>query len=116
MISYQILSAILVLFSVALAAFCIILSRRLKKLNDLETGLGGAIAVMVHEVNRLERLIRTAKDEANQATNALTAEIRRAESERHRWQLQNQLFLHEDNVDRPRTRRRNRTRSEVVNA
>ena len=49
-----ILQAALVAAGLALAGFCLLLSRRLRKLNDLETGLGGAIAVMAAEIARLE--------------------------------------------------------------
>ena len=47
------LQAALVAAGLVLAAFCWELSRRLRKLNDLETGLGGAIAVMAAEIARL---------------------------------------------------------------
>lgn len=56
--------AVLVMASVGLAFFCLILSRRLRRLNDLETGLGGAIAVMAAEVDRLEVAMRAARDDA----------------------------------------------------
>ena len=48
----QMFQAALVAASVGLAVFCIVLARRLRRLNDLETGLGGAIAVMAAEVVR----------------------------------------------------------------
>ena len=49
-----ILQGALVVAGLAVAGFCHLLARRLRKLNDLETGLGGAIAVMAAEIARLE--------------------------------------------------------------
>lgn len=84
----QILQAALLAFSVGLALFCFVLARRLRKLNDLETGLGGAIAVMTSEIARLERAIHAAKAEATLATQGLASQIERAKEERAFWALQ----------------------------
>ncbi|MTH36551.1 hypothetical protein GL279_18350 [Paracoccus limosus] len=84
----QILQFALLSFSVGLAFFCFVLARRLRKLNDLETGLGGAIAVMTSEIGRLERAIHAAKAEALRATEGLAGEIERAKEERAFWLLQ----------------------------
>ena len=46
------LQGALVVAGLAVAGFCHLLARRLRKLNDLETGLGGAIAVMAAEIAR----------------------------------------------------------------
>ena len=51
----HVFQAALLAASLGLGAFCLTLSRRLRRLNDLETGLGGAIAVMTSEIGRLER-------------------------------------------------------------
>lgn len=83
-----ILQAALLVFSVGLAFFCFLLARRLRRLNDLETGLGGAIAVMSSEISRLERSIHAAKTEALMATQGLASEIERAKEERAFWILQ----------------------------
>ncbi len=40
-----ILQIFMIVFMIGLAGFCFALTRRLRKLNDLETGLGGAILV-----------------------------------------------------------------------
>ena len=77
--------------SVGLAGFCFLLARRLRRLNDLETGLGGAIAVMAAEVDRLERAIRAARDEATDASKALAAEIATARKERALWDLRQRI-------------------------
>ena len=83
-----ILQIVLITFMVGLAGFCFALTRRLRKLNDLETGLGGAIAVMSSEISRLEKSILLAKSEAMAATKSLSAEIERAKEERAFWVLQ----------------------------
>lgn len=85
------LQAGLIAASVALAAYCAILSRRLRRLNNLESGLGGAIAVMCAEVERLEKAIRHARDEATVASDALSREIAAARGERARWDLQQRM-------------------------
>lgn len=95
----------LILGCIAVAFYCHLLSGRLRRLNDLETGLGGAIAVMAGEVARLEHAITQARDEAKAATHGLAAEILRAEDERIRLRLGQQLSdLRSD--DRPRRLRR----------
>ena len=98
----------LLAFSVGLAFFCFLLARRLRKLNDLETGLGGAIAVMTSEIGRLERSIQAAKTEALQATHNLAEEIERAKQERAFWVLQ-QKFAETAAPGPTRLRRRRRS-------
>ncbi|MFN3527022.1 MAG: hypothetical protein ACK4YU_13090 [Paracoccus sp. (in: a-proteobacteria)] len=87
----HLLQAGLLLASVGLAVFCITLARRLRRLNDLETGLGGAIAVMAAEVDRLERAIRAARDEAMSASQGLCDEISTARKERAIWDLRQKI-------------------------
>lgn len=100
-----ILQVALCVFAGALALFCAVLSRRLRRLNDLETGLGAAIAVMTSEIERLERAIGAAKAEATAATQNLASEIERAKSERAYWALQRSMVA-DDEPRRPRLRRR----------
>ena len=86
-----ILQVALMTASVGLGLFCAILSRRLRRLNDLETGLGGAIAVMASEVDRLERAILGARDEAMAAGEALSDQIAAARKERALWELRQRI-------------------------
>lgn len=107
----------LVLASVVLATFCLVLARRLRRLNDLETGLGGAIAVMAAEVDRLEKAIRHARAEATVASEALSQEILQARSERALWDLRQRIgeaALPEPATPQPP--RRLRKRAEVSDA
>ncbi|SNR54550.1 hypothetical protein EYF88_12845 [Paracoccus sediminis] len=93
--------ATLLAASLGLGAFCMILSRRLRRLNDLETGLGGAIAVMAAEVDRLDRAIRGARAEATEAGEALSREIAAARTERALWDLRQKITLAQSPADLP---------------
>lgn len=106
----MILQAALLAAGLVLAGFCLLLSRRLKKLNDLETGLGGAIAVMAAEIARLETALAAAKAGAANATDGLAREIEKARSERAYWALQRQFL---PNSAEPRRTLRRRRASEV---
>lgn len=98
---------------VVLAGFCFQLSWRLRRLNDLETGLGGAIAVMAAEIARLEAALAKAKAGATNATDGLTREIEKAKSERAYWALQRQFL---PNTAEPKKVLRRRRVSEAQNA
>ncbi|WP_265501945.1 hypothetical protein [Paracoccus beibuensis] len=85
------MQALLLAACLGLGGFCLALTRRLRKLNDLETGLGGAIAIMAAEVDRLERAIRQARDEATAASQGLAEEIETARRERAIWDLRQRI-------------------------
>lgn len=76
------------ILSAAVGVFCLVLSRRLRRLNDLETGLGGAIAVLSAEMSRMQSGLNAARQEAGAAARHLSDEIERAKSERAYWTLQ----------------------------
>ncbi len=86
-----ILEICIMIGALGLALFCIVLARRLKRLNDLESGLGGAIAVMSAEIDRLEQSIHMAKAEATSASKALAQQIKLAQNERAHLNLQRQV-------------------------
>ena len=96
----------LIVACLAVSLYCHILSRRLRKLNDLETGLGGAIAVMAAEVARLEAAITHARTEAERAGRALAAEVEQARDERMRLRLGQDLGEGAPALRARRTRRR----------
>lgn len=100
----QVLQAGLALGCIALAAWCGVLARRLRRLNDLETGLGGAIAVMTSEVGRLEAALAQTRIEATTAGTQLAAAVENARKERAMWAIQSRLVG--DPNPRPRRRRR----------
>ena len=87
----MILPLITATLSLPLAIYCYVLSRRLRRLNDLETGLGGAIAVMTTEITRLDQAIRRARAEAEEATGELARTIAMSRDEKAYWTLHSEL-------------------------
>lgn len=108
--------AALVAASVGLAGFCLLLARRLRRLNDLESGLGGAIAVMAAEVDRLEKAIRAARAEATEAGEKLADDIALARKERALWDLRQRIGEAAAPVPPPAPQRRLRKRVEAADA
>ncbi len=86
-----ILPALSLTTALPLTIYCLILSRRLRRLNNLETGLGGAIAVMTSEISRLDQSVRRARAEAEAATGELARVIEASRSEKAYWALQSEL-------------------------
>lgn len=67
--------------------YCFVLARRLKRFNDLEKGVGGAVAVLSAQVDDLNKSLMAAQkvsDGSSQALNELTG---RAESVAQRLEL-----------------------------
>ena len=67
--------------------YCLVLSRRLNRFNDLEKGVGGAVAVLSAQVDDLNKSLvaaRAASEGSNTALNDLTT---RAESVATRLEL-----------------------------
>ena len=87
----MILPLITAALSLPLAVYCYVLSRRLRRLNNLETGLGGAIAVMTTEITRLDQAIRRARAEAEEATAELARTISLSRDEKAYWTLHHEL-------------------------
>lgn len=101
----QMLELFLLLSCGGLSAFCFILARRLRRLNDLETGIGAAIAVLVSEISRLEQSLVLARQEASAAAGGLEEAIARAKDERAYWVLQRNFASDPAPASRPRRRR-----------
>ncbi|ODT61172.1 MULTISPECIES: hypothetical protein [Paracoccus] len=97
----QLMQILLLVACVGLGVFCLTLARRLRKMNNLESGLGGAIAVMAAEVDRLERAIRAARDEATAASERLADEIETARRERAIWDLRQRIGAAAAEVPQP---------------
>ena len=72
----------LLLFSASLGAglYCMVLSRRLKRLSGLETGMGGAIAVLSAQVDDLTRMLDRAREAAQGSGDRLEERTQRAET------------------------------------
>lgn len=59
--------------------YCFILGRRLNRFNDLENGVGGAVAVLSAQVDDLGKTLTAAQAAAAQSAQTLTSLVERAE-------------------------------------
>ena len=67
--------------------YCLVLSRRLKKFNDLEKGVGGAVAVLSAQVDDLNKSLLAARHVSDGSSKALDQLTERAESVAQRLEL-----------------------------
>lgn len=67
--------------------YCYVLSRRLTRFNDLEKGVGGAVAVLSMQVEELKATLGEAKAAATEANADLKSTTDRAESLARRLEL-----------------------------
>lgn len=51
--------------------YCYVLARRLAKFNDLEAGVGGAVAVLSAQVDDMTRTLKAAQQTASKSTERL---------------------------------------------
>lgn len=104
------------------AVYCYVLSGRLKKFTALESGMGGAIAVLSAQVDDMTRALDRARGAANGSANSLEALTARGEAVAARLELM-VAALHDlpetdapsldDTERRPRFVRRRPVRSEL---
>ncbi|MFN3644502.1 MAG: hypothetical protein ACK4TB_16450 [Gemmobacter sp.] len=66
--------------AIGAAVYCAVLSRRLNRFTRLESGMGGAIAVLSAQVDDLTRALQRAQDTAGGSTQRLEAITARAEA------------------------------------
>ena len=69
------------------ATYCIVLARRLNRFNDLEKGMGGAIAVLSAQVDDMTRTLEAARKTAGDSTGSLDELTGRAETVAQRLEL-----------------------------
>ncbi|MFY0308532.1 hypothetical protein ACFMBG_01385 [Leisingera sp. D0M16] len=67
--------------------YCLVLSRRLKRFNDLEKGVGGAVAVLSAQVDDLNKSLQAAQQVSDGSSKALQQLTGRAESVAQRLEL-----------------------------
>lgn len=67
--------------------YCFVLARRLSKFNDLESGVGGAVAVLSAQVDDMTRTLKAAQVTAGKSTERLEALTQRAEGVSKRLEL-----------------------------
>ncbi|MGC1497566.1 MAG: hypothetical protein WA790_17315 [Sulfitobacter sp.] len=68
--------------------YCFVLGRRLNRFNDLEKGVGGAVAVLSAQVDDLSKTLSAAQQTASTSANTLTELAARAEAASRRLELQ----------------------------
>ncbi|WP_417726566.1 DUF6468 domain-containing protein [Roseovarius sp.] len=73
--------------AIGAGTYCFILARRLSRFNDLESGMGGAVAVLSAQVDDLTRTLRAARQTTDEATRSLGGVTGRAEEVARRLEL-----------------------------
>ena len=73
--------------ALAAAAYCLVLSRRLKRFTQLESGMGSAIAVLSAQVDDMTRALARAQEAATASATKLEAERLLAERAAQRIEL-----------------------------
>ncbi|MCA0870526.1 hypothetical protein LCL97_06805 [Seohaeicola saemankumensis] len=67
--------------------YCFVLARRLNRFNDLEKGVGGAVAVLSAQVDDLGKTLTAARSASNESTSSLEDLTARAEAVAQRLEL-----------------------------
>lgn len=67
--------------------YCFVLSRRLTRFNDLEKGVGGAVAVLSAQVDDLGKALQKAQSASGESSEALADLTHRAEAVAQRLEL-----------------------------
>ena len=78
---------LLVAGALGAAVYCFILARRLARFNDLENGVGGAVAVLSSQVDDLTRTLADAQKMAATSSHSLDELTDRAEGVAKRLEL-----------------------------
>lgn len=68
--------------------YCFVLGRRLNRFNDLEKGVGGAVAVLSAQVDDLTKTLSAAQSAAALSAETLTELVERAEDSKRQLELQ----------------------------
>ncbi len=78
---------LLVAGALGAAFYCMILSRRLNRFNDLEKGVGGAVAVLSVQVDDMTKTLERARGAASDSTSSLESLTGKAEDVAKRLEL-----------------------------
>lgn len=78
---------LLVAGALGAGVYCYVLARRLSRFNDLENGVGGAVAVLSAQVDDLTRTLEAARSTAGASTDSLEDLTERAEGVAKRLEL-----------------------------
>ncbi|MEH6644371.1 hypothetical protein [Sulfitobacter sp.] len=74
--------------AIGAGVYCFVLGRRLNRFNDLEKGVGGAVAILSAQVDDLNRTLVAAQQTAAASAQSLTELTKRAEDMSRRLELQ----------------------------
>lgn len=74
--------------AIGAGVYCFVLGRRLNRFNDLEKGVGGAVAVLSAQVDDLSKTLTAAQQTATLSAETLTNLTGRAEEMSRRLELQ----------------------------
>lgn len=74
--------------AIGAGVYCFVLGRRLNRFNDLEKGVGGAVAVLSAQVDDLSKTLEAAQKTASSSAQTLTELTSRAEDMSRRLELQ----------------------------
>ncbi len=79
--------SLLVAGAIGAAIYCMVLSRRLQKFNNLQDGMGGAVAVLSAQVDDMTKTLEKARKAAGRSSRELTDLTERAEDVSRRLEL-----------------------------
>ena len=94
---------LLVAGAIGAGVYCFVLARRLNRFNDLEKGIGGAVAVLSSQVDDLTRTLAAAQNASTGSNTVLNDLTSRAESVASRLELM-MASLHDLPVAAPEPR------------
>ena len=78
---------LLVAGAVGAGAYCFVLARRLSRFNDLEKGVGGAVAVLSAQVDDLTQALSSAQLASDSSAETISELTARAEEVSHRLEV-----------------------------
>ena len=78
--SFTLADILLIFATIGAAVYCFILARRLRKLQGMETGMGGAIAVLSDQIEGLTDILQKAETSASNSTNQLQTLTEKSEA------------------------------------
>ncbi len=73
--------------AIGAAVYCMVLSRRLRRFNNLQNGMGGAVAVLSAQVDDMTTMLNSARDAAGESADILTDLTDRAELSAQKLEL-----------------------------
>ena len=74
--------------AIGASIYCLVLSRRLRDFKNLETGIGGAVAVLSSQVEELQNTLAQSKNSAKASADTLTELSSRAEETSKKLEIQ----------------------------